>query len=240
MIKGPNVEFKLIRNSDRNFLFECLEDWNPDSYGPFTEKRAIDTIDLSIRENQYFKIPVVYEDDFHVTFVVYRAGVQIAVTRAHVIKSHVHVTWLAIHPSQRGKGYFREIYLCWSYSTFEVFKANKLSFIVREGIPEVEHLIDKFSGVETPNSEIWNGALDTEEPKRKWEHTREDYLRDRDEGFKDKENNLVSFTLDKDNVPSIKLPKVPKGFEVPDQPGPIEIEVEDKPKKPRKPRAPKG
>lgn len=194
MIQGPNIRFRLIRNDEDELLFACMRDWPADGRGPFTRRRAIDTLDLCVRENQLVEYPLTGRSDWFVTFVIETEGRAIGVTRGRIWQRTVWVEWLALHPDERGRGLFREVHLCWSALCFEVLQGNRIGFATREGTPAVEGLIDRYTGEEADRARgPRQGRLETDAPKRKWLHTRADYERDRETAFKDREGREISF-----------------------------------------------
>lgn len=191
MIQGPNIRFRLIRNDEDDLLFGCMRDWQPDGRGPFTRRRAMDTLDLCVRENLLVTEPLTSESDFFVTFVIEVGGAPIGVTKGRIWGKTVWVEWLALHPDERGKGLFREIHLAWSALTFQVLGGDRVGFATREGTPAVEGLIDRYHGEEADSAR--KRGINTDAPKRKWMHSRADYERDRADAFKDRQGREIRF-----------------------------------------------
>jgi hypothetical protein len=191
VIKGPNISFRLLGNDDDELVFQCLKDWPADARGPFTRRRAMDTADAGMRENMLIHHPLTEESDFFVTFVIEDSTGAIGVTKARIWGTSVWVEWLALLPTARGRGLFREIRLAWSALTFEIFHAEKVGFETRTDVAATLDIFDRYTG-ET-SDEVRKRGLNTDAEKLKWWHTKDNHLADRDEGMKDRDGNRITF-----------------------------------------------
>jgi len=191
VIRGPNISFRLLGDDDYEFLFACLRDWPPDTRGPFTLDRAIGTTSAAVRENLHIAYPLTGESDFFVTFVIEDQTGPIGVTKARIWGKSVWIEWLALDPSARGRGLFREIRLAWSALTFEILGADRIGFETRTDVAQTLDIFDRYTG-ET-SATVRKRGLNTDAEKLKWLHTKANYLADREEGMRERDGKRVEF-----------------------------------------------
>lgn len=191
MIQGPNIRFRLLGDDDYEELFACLRDWPADAHGPFTLDRAIKTTGAAVRENLHVHRPLTEQSDFFCTFVIEDSNGLVGVTKGRIWGQSVWVEWLALLPTARGRGLFREIRLAWSALTFEIFQAEKVGFETRTDVAATLDIFDRYTG-ET-SDEVRKRGLNTDAEKLKWWHTKDNHLADRDEGMKDRDGKRITF-----------------------------------------------
>jgi hypothetical protein len=204
VIKGPNITMRLIRNDEDEHLFQCLKDWPPDAYGEFTRDRASRTISAAMMEHQYIEYPlqdetwVDDEDRFHgtrsdwfATLVIELHGLPIGAAHCRIIGTSVWVEWLALLPEYIAHGHFREIRLAWSWLTFVILQGDRLGFATRTDNAPTMAIMEMYDGVRSKR--VRNRGINTDSEKEKFWHSREDYLRNRDAAFKDRDGNPIAF-----------------------------------------------
>ncbi len=204
MIKGPNIAFRLIRNDEDEFLFQCLKDWEPDALGEYTRARAQDDIRHAMREHRLIEFPLQDErwtdeedrnhgtcSDWFATVVIELHDQPIGAAKCRILAQSVWVEWLALLPEFIGQGHFREIRLAWSWLTFEILQGDRLGFATRTDNAPTMAIMGMYDG-ET-SDKVRNRGLNTHTEKVKWWHSRDDYLRNRDGAFRDREGRAVKF-----------------------------------------------
>ncbi len=186
---------RLIRNDEDEHLFQCLKDWPEDKQGKFTRARAQLTLREAMAQHLQIGYPLQEDSDWFGTLVIELSAEQnsapIGVAHCRVLGRAVWVEWLALLPEHIGLGHFREIRLAWSWLTFEILQGDRLGFATRTDNAPTMAIMGMYDGEKS--DKVRNRGLNTDAEKAKWWHSREDYLRNREAAFRDREGRVVVF-----------------------------------------------
>lgn len=210
MIKGSDIEFRLIQNDEDEVLFQSLKDWPADRVGPITRRRAQEVLDQAMKQHENVEIPLTDNSDFFITFVIVRQpqGDIVGTTQGRIKNRSAYISWISFLPSMRGLGLFKESHFCWSELAFNLMGCDRMIVVTKPTIIPVTQLFDRYTG---SKEEPRIGRFDTDDPKEKWVHTKAEYLADfaREDGYKNKAGQKFSFTVDQAKIPQkrVKLPR---------------------------------
>lgn len=156
---------------------ETMEDWPEDHEGKFTLSRSTLVVNKHVVHSRSIEAPLTNESAFNGVWAVRDASGQwIGYWRDKIKGKLVHTGQTAIHPDQRGKGYFRTFMHMQAYLAFYVYNCDNWSFEVMDEQPALMTKIDRH----------WDGGADQKGAERqgstganvvKFSQSREDQLK---------------------------------------------------------------
>ncbi len=121
---GRVLRLRPLELGDYVFWAECKRDWPRDKRGYYTLQRAIDDVDRNVRDNAEVTRPLGPGVRWIETLIAYSPDGLIGLARHRAIGTSCHVLQQAIHPSQRGGGWFSAMNELLSRYAFEVLEAD--------------------------------------------------------------------------------------------------------------------
>ena len=121
---GRVLHLRELTLADYVFWAECKRDWPRDARGYYTLQRAIADVDRNVRDNAAVMVPLGPDVRWIQTLIAYTDDAQIGLARHRAAGTSCHVLQQAIHPDQRGGGWFSAMNELLSRYAFEVLQAD--------------------------------------------------------------------------------------------------------------------
>lgn len=121
---GRVLHLRELTLGDYVFWAECKRDWPKDKRGFYTLARAIADVDRNVRDNASVVVPLAPDTRWIQTLIAYTDDALIGLARHRAIGTSCHVLQQAIHPDQRGGGWFSAMNELLSRYAFEVLGAD--------------------------------------------------------------------------------------------------------------------
>lgn len=130
---GRVLHLRPLELGDYVFWAECKRDWPRDKRGYYTLQRAIDDVDRDVRDNVEVTRPLGPGVRWIETLIAYTSDGPVGLARHRAIGTSCHVLQQAIHPSQRGGGWFSAMNELLALYAFEVLEAD---IVTHELLPD--------------------------------------------------------------------------------------------------------
>ena len=121
---GRVLHLRELTLGDYVFWAECKRDWPRDKRGFYTLARAIADVDRNVRDNASVVVPLAPDTRWIQTLIAHTDDALIGLARHRAIGTSCHVLQQAIHPDQRGGGWFSAMNELLSRYAFEVLGAD--------------------------------------------------------------------------------------------------------------------